>query len=79
MGITATNNITGASLSSNLGGKAFADGFDRILENSSRSWTEDYNQENGKYQSKCSTCRKLFIGNKHRVICKECSIQLEVS
>lgn len=39
---------------------------------SNRDWPEDYDQENGNYQSKCCLCGLLFYGNKHRVICRKC-------
>lgn len=42
-------------------------------DESNRDWPEDYNQENGNYQNKCIGCGLLFYGNKHRVICKQCS------
>jgi len=35
-------------------------------------WPEDFNQENGMYQNKCSRCGLVFVGNKHRRVCKVC-------
>ncbi len=37
-----------------------------------RSWSEDYNHENGEYANKCLHCKKYFIGHKRRIICKQC-------
>lgn len=39
-----------------------------------KNWPEDYDQENGNYQNKCSDCGEMFMGNKHRFLCKECDI-----
>lgn len=36
-------------------------------------WPEDAGQENGNYENECCVCKKMFVGNKHRVICKGCS------
>jgi hypothetical protein len=36
-------------------------------------WTEDFQHENGNYQSVCSTCRNTFFGHKRRVTCKVCA------
>lgn len=42
------------------------------LYDSARSWPEDYEQENGQYENICCICKERFLGNKHRVVCKEC-------
>jgi hypothetical protein len=44
----------------------------RGLWRSSRSYPEDYPGENGQYMNECLLCRLKFIGNKHRVLCREC-------
>lgn len=36
------------------------------------SWPQDFDQENGKYAHLCVYCRREFMGNKHRAVCKEC-------
>lgn len=38
-----------------------------------RDWPEDFAQENGRYENKCSACKRNFMGNKHRRMCKVCS------
>ena len=43
------------------------------------NWTEDYNQENGKYINKCRMCNSYFLGNKYRFICKACVKEVEES
>lgn len=40
--------------------------------NSPRNWPEDFPDENGKYVNQCRYCAHMFMGNKHRRICKEC-------
>jgi Zn finger protein HypA/HybF involved in hydrogenase expression len=47
----------------------------KILDamNSSKSYQEDFTHENGQYVCKCIECEEIFIGNKHRCICKECA------
>ena len=40
---------------------------------SSRDWPEDFSDENGNYQRRCSTCHNLFIGYKRRLICRLCA------
>jgi len=42
--------------------------------NNPKDWTEDFPHENGCYQNRCSLCKELFMGNKHRFICKECDM-----
>jgi hypothetical protein len=42
------------------------------LVNSPRSYPEDYPGENGQYINECLLCRLKFVGNKHRVLCREC-------
>lgn len=37
-----------------------------------RSWKEDFNQENGRYLSRCCVCENEFVGHKRRVVCKQC-------
>lgn len=44
---------------------------------SDRDFPEDYEQENGNYQNKCWFCNLLFWGNKHRRLCKKCTISLD--
>jgi len=36
-------------------------------------WEEDTKQENGNYHCKCTICGRIFIGNKHRLVCKNCA------
>jgi len=50
------------------------DRFAYIVKYASKNWPEDYNQENGCYQIQCHDCGELFVGNKHRIWCKECDI-----
>ena len=38
-----------------------------------RDWPVDFNQENGQYQRSCIMCQLPFIGNKHRLVCRQCS------
>lgn len=38
-----------------------------------RSWPEDFDGENGRYLNSCAGCKREFIGNKHRISCKECA------
>jgi ribosomal protein S27AE len=38
-----------------------------------RDWPEDFADENGNYQNKCSQCGYIFIGYKRRVVCKRCT------
>lgn len=42
------------------------------LEESLRSWPEDFAHENGRYRNICYRCRESFIGHKRRVVCREC-------
>jgi len=37
-----------------------------------QSYQEDYDHDNGQYMHVCTRCGRDFIGNKHRVLCKEC-------
>ena len=37
-----------------------------------RSFPEDSSQENGNYLNNCCSCKKDFVGNKHRMMCKTC-------
>ena len=41
--------------------------------NNPKDWVEDFEFENGCYQNKCCDCKAMFMGNKHRFICKECA------
>lgn len=36
------------------------------------NWQEDFDQENGMYRNKCVVCSVVFVGNKHRSLCKVC-------
>lgn len=47
-------------------------GFEIRSKNKQKDWVEDFEMENGNYQSKCSCCHDFFIGHKRRFICKEC-------
>jgi hypothetical protein len=38
-----------------------------------RSFSEDFEHENGKYLNRCISCNELFLGLKRRVVCKLCS------
>lgn len=38
-----------------------------------RDWAEDVAHENGNYWNECGTCRRMFIGHKRRVTCRECA------
>lgn len=44
----------------------------RDLEESPRSWPEDYSDENGQYIQTCLNCNRQFMGHKRRVVCREC-------
>lgn len=44
-----------------------------LIIDSPKSWTEDFDHENGKYICNCISCEDMFIGYKRRVICKECA------
>lgn len=44
-----------------------------------KDWTEDFVYENGYYENKCRSCGETFMGNKHRMICKECTDTPQVS
>jgi hypothetical protein len=43
------------------------------IEESGRSWPEDYPHENGNYPNICVYCKQTFIGHKRRAICKLCN------
>jgi len=43
-----------------------------------RNWTDDFIHENGNYQNECIKCHNLFMGHKHRVICKACSVSTSI-
>ena len=38
-----------------------------------RSWEKDFPEENGKYINNCCNCTEVFLGNKHRVVCRLCA------
>lgn len=40
---------------------------------SERNWTEDFSHENGNYECICCECGHRFMGHKRRVICRECT------
>lgn len=40
--------------------------------NPGHDFPEDFEQENGQYMNRCIRCNKVFIGNKHRFVCKAC-------
>ena len=42
-----------------------------------KDWQEDWHRENGQYYCRCVHCKEQFIGYKRRVVCKECSTNLE--
>lgn len=42
-----------------------------------KDYPEDWHHENGQYYCRCVHCKELFIGYKRRVVCKECSTNLE--
>ena len=42
-----------------------------------KDWQEDWHHENGMYYCRCVHCKEQFIGYKRRVVCKECSTNLE--
>jgi hypothetical protein len=44
----------------------------RIIENPEGDWSEDFHLENGNYMCHCSSCKKYFVGYKHRIQCKKC-------
>lgn len=46
----------------------------QAAQSAAHDWPEDWAQENGQYENKCYTCKQGFIGNKHRRICKACSV-----
>lgn len=35
-------------------------------------WPEDFEHENGNYQSRCVACKELFMGHKRRAVCRVC-------
>lgn len=39
-------------------------------------WTEDFEHENGNYESRCMSCGIAFTGHKRRVICKICASRI---
>lgn len=43
-----------------------------VLKPQAGDWPEDFEYENGQYQSICSICSKAFIGHKRRMVCKVC-------
>ena len=71
--MAAANEFTGKKLQTGIPSKEFEENWDRLLANNPRSFPEDFELENGKYQCRCSSCRKLFIGLKGRMFCKECN------
>ena len=44
----------------------------RVITIKDRSWTEDFELENGNYRCICYKCRNQFEGHKRRVVCKIC-------
>jgi len=48
---------------------------DSIFGNGTGDWPEDLKFENGNYSCKCSVCKQIFMGNKHRVVCKKCAVE----
>ena len=40
--------------------------------NVKKNWQSDYKFENGNYQCYCIKCKSQFMGNKRRLICREC-------
>lgn len=45
-------------------------------QNSQKDWTEDSILDNCVYNNFCVYCGCLFIGNKKRVVCKECDTEI---
>lgn len=39
----------------------------------SRDWTEDFADENGNYECRCTDCEETFFGYKRRIVCKVCA------
>lgn len=46
--------------------------FDIWPDPTPKDWTVDYADGEDRYQSLCVSCEKFFLGNKNRVLCKEC-------
>jgi hypothetical protein len=40
-----------------------------------RSWSEDFEHENGNYFGTCATCGEEFLGHKRRTTCKLCAAE----
>lgn len=70
--MAASNEFTGKKLQTGIPSAEYSKGYDLILENSPRSFPEDYSQENGKNQNRCVKCRNLFLGNKDKIVCRIC-------
>lgn len=45
----------------------------QIPDSASMNWTEDYPHENGNYCNTCGSCKRLFLGHKRRIRCRDCS------
>lgn len=41
-----------------------------------KDWPEDFSHENGMYYCRCGHCKSLFVGYKRRVVCRQCSEQI---
>lgn len=46
--------------------------------NNERDWIQDFNLENGLYESQCGLCKEEFVGHKRRFLCKICDTKKRV-
>jgi hypothetical protein len=37
-----------------------------------KDFPEEFQTENGCYENTCVECKNTFMGNKHRILCKQC-------
>lgn len=42
-----------------------------------RDWPDDFQHENGNYHNRCTVCSNMFMGYKHRVLCRWCAVAPE--
>jgi hypothetical protein len=39
----------------------------------SRDWDEDFDLGSNRYECPCSVCKRVFFGDKRRVVCRRCA------
>lgn len=46
---------------------------DKTVGSVERDWVEDATMEAGDYQNMCCGCKRVFVGHRGRVVCRECA------